>query len=279
MGDVVLFVIVLLCAAVAIWMFALAIEQAVIYGKKEKNAAEKKPPKIPLQIERNSNVYQCPQCTKFDTPNEEKPNPSIEKTMVSHPSRPCPKCGLLQRLDEERCPNCGTLLPVISTVNPEKKIVSAAVSKESSGDGAFASDGKPVIFPYFFYKYTKSSTKGWMKWLPILGFISAIGYLFLAAYSFGNGSAAGEAMAIYHVVDAACVGTLSFLMWKFRASWCYASFATYCATVGVLNLLVSGTGYNLFWIAFAVYTSVKARAIENAYILYLQSGDTPKEPI
>jgi hypothetical protein len=192
--------------------------------------------------------------------------------------RTCPICKIMQDPTFKRCLSCNydfghAVEPIES--NPAVPANPEPVRPTSdSRTATAATDGCSVSYADFLLTHATKSTLGWMKWLPIFGFVSAAGYLLLAAFYLG---VENTVVAIYNVVDAACIGVLSFLMWKYRAGWCYASFATYCATIGILGLLATSTGYNLFWVAFAIYTTVKALELEKAYVLYLQNGIRPTD--
>ena len=127
----------------------------------------------------------------------------------------------------------------------------------------------------FFQRYTKKRTKGWVKWMPIIGFFSAAIYLILAVAMFATYNTISGA---FMLIDLVSVGGLSYLMYTRKQAWPFIAFAGYNVVASILAF-ISLDFSNLLWLVFSIYTAVKMWKVEKAYKEYLQTGALPGELI
>jgi predicted membrane-bound mannosyltransferase len=127
----------------------------------------------------------------------------------------------------------------------------------------------------FFAKYARNSTKGWAKWLPIVGMISAAIYLVLMIVMFVNEEII---TGVFMIFDVVCVGGLSYVMRTRKQAAPFIAFAIYNGVASVLAF-ISMDFSNILWLVASIYLAVKMWKIEKAYQEYVQTGKTPAELI
>ncbi len=191
----------------------------------------------------------------------------------------CPSCGKVAPKGEKFCSDCGhayapkqgsaPMQAVHTPVVPRKMVVQAPAKPNT----AYAE--RDTTQEGFFAKYAGRYTKGWAKWLPIFGVISAVVYLVLMIVMFVNANAISSA---FMLIDVLCVGGLSVVMMKSKKAIWFIAFAVYNGIASVLAFIDMDFS-NLLWLAASVYLAVKVYKVEKAYNDYLRTGTLPQEEI
>ena len=195
----------------------------------------------------------CPHCGSRFAP-EEKVN------MI------CPKCGKVAQDGEKFCSECGTQYAT-------KKTAAEIAPHVEKVQMPPIRTGMPQ--EEFFERYASKRTKSWVKWMPIIGFISAAIYLILAIVMFASYS---TTTGVFMLFDVFVVGGLSYAMRSRRQAWPFLGFAGYNVVASTLAF-VSQDFSNLLWLVFSIYLAVKMWKVEQAYKVYLQTGSLPEGAI
>ncbi len=191
------------------------------------------------------------------------------------PKMVCPGCGKVAPSGEKFCSECGTAYAAQSA-----PVAQAVASSTETPKTAPTSAPRVQTTPMarsmtqevFFEKYASRRTKGWAKWLPILGFVSAAIWLVLMIVMFANGNTVTGA---FMIVDILAVGGLSCVMYARKRAWPFIALAVYNGIASALAFIDMDFS-NLLWLAASIYVAVKMWKVEKAYQEYLRTGNAPE---
>lgn len=190
----------------------------------------------------------------------------------------CPSCGKVAPKGEKFCSDCGhayvakgaasETVPQSTYTAPKTSPTIAARPQRTPMAGGMSQEA-------FFDKYAGRYTKGWAKWLPIIGIISAAIYLVLMIVMFVNGN---MITGVFMIFDVLCVGGLSIAMMQSKKAVFFIAFAVYNGIASVLAFIDMDFS-NLLWLAASIYLAIKVYKAEKAYNMYIQTGAEPRDLI